>query len=816
VDQAGDTASGQVDDLASLLDAAMRAIQGRSWIGDSDARTLPQVRAITQAPEDVRRECILRASERVDSHYWVDLISIIARKRVKFSADDIDRLLTLRLGVSADINFWWNSEALRAVSRQIEHTFPTLTDAEQARLEPLILQAVDRARDAATATRLRQLVSTADGIRLDLIDAGDAIGPRLRAAFEQADDQVDKLATTLDLLAAYPTKGRPSKKWLTETEQIIGRLSRPAELIGALLDAALNAEDSEASYTHNGRTHTYPRYIASSNEGFLGGTVATAGLLRDSALLPRLRRLAIKTVTVIGGQFGKPRSLRLANLSTQAMADIGAPASITELLALERSVRHGTLLKQVRKAIEALASAQGMTRDQLLERAVEMHGLDPDGTRTQPLSRGSAQIVVDGRAAALLYVDEKGTARKSIPADVKQADADVLVAVRNDLKAVRKTIAGERVRLDGLMALERSWQLDEWRTWYLDHPITGRLARTLVWVFETQHTPVVVGLPLDSTTAITASGQHVGIPPDARARLWHPVHATGDEVRAWRQYLLDQQIVQPFKQAFREIYLLTPAEEQTREYSNRFAGHVFGQIQARALMKGRGWAPVAVAWWDDGIYQGVARRTFDSAGIRAEFYYDPILEQEPTASDLYPYCISDQVRFVEATSDETIALADVPPLVLTEALRDVDLFIGVTSIGADPEWLDRGAQRQFDTYWHTYGFGELSAAGQIRRDILSQLVPRLAIAERCELDDRYLTVHGGLRTYRIHLGSGNILMSPNDQYLCIVAARDGQSQKLFLPFDDDPVLSLILSKAFLLAGDTAIKDPTITTQINRR
>jgi hypothetical protein len=58
-------------------------------------------------------------------------------------------------------------------------------------------------------------------------------------------------------------------------------------------------------------------------------------------------------------------------------------------------------------------------------------------------------------------------------------------------------------------------------------------------------------------------------------------------------------------------------------------------------------------------------------------------------------------------------------------------------------------------------------------------------------------------------------MSPNDQYLCIVAARDSQANKLFLPFDDDPVLSLVLSKAFLLANDTAIKDTTITAQINR-
>ena len=42
---------------------------------------------------------------------------------------------------------------------------------------------------------------------------------------------------------------------------------------------------------------------------------------------------------------------------------------------------------------------------------------------------------------------------------------------------------------------------------------------------------------------------------------------------------------------------------------------------------------------------------------------------------------------------------------------------------------------------------------------------------------------------------------------------DRGTGKLFLPFDDDPVLSLILSKAFLLAGDAAITDESITRQI---
>jgi Domain of unknown function (DUF4132) len=53
-----------------------------------------------------------------------------------------------------------------------------------------------------------------------------------------------------------------------------------------------------------------------------------------------------------------------------------------------------------------------------------------------------------------------------------------------------------------------------------------------------------------------------------------------DEIRAWRQLLTGRQLIQPVKQAFREVYVLTPAEEETGDYSNRFAGHIFRQAQA--------------------------------------------------------------------------------------------------------------------------------------------------------------------------------------------------------------------------------------------
>lgn len=108
----------------------------------------------------------------------------------------------------------------------------------------------------------------------------------------------------------------------------------------------------------------------------------------------------------------------------------------------------------------------------------------------------------------------------------------------------------------------------------------------------------------------------------------------------------------------------------------------------------------------------------------------------------------------------------------------------------------------------------MTPSAQVRRDALARLLPRTSIADRVSLSERYLHVRGTIRTYRIHLGSGNILMEPDDAYLCIVAARD-RNGRLHLPFDDDPMLSMILSKAIMLAADDTITDATVLGQLVR-
>lgn len=180
--------------------------------------------------------------------------------------------------------------------------------------------------------------------------------------------------------------------------------------------------------------------------------------------------------------------------------------------------------------------------------------------------------------------------------------------------------------------------------------------------------------------------------------------------------------------------------------------------------------------------------------------------------------LTDQVRF-STLAGEDVHLADIPVRVLSEVLRDVDLFVGVSSIGNDPTWQDSGdaRRRTWGDYWSSYSFGELSAAAEVRRDLLARILPKLSIRDVATLEERFLVVQGSLRTYKIHLGSGNILMEPNGEYLCIVPGRgDAEPREIMLPFDGDRTLSILLSKALLLAHDRSITDETITSQITRR
>ncbi|MEU4094902.1 DUF4132 domain-containing protein [Streptomyces sp. NPDC026673] len=598
------------------------------------------------------------------------------------------------------------------------------------------------------------------------------------------------------------TGPRPAQRW-QRTCLALADAASTREVVAEMLRAL--AEDAPLCSRKGGPSirwlpdDFHHHYLVHSKDGDLArGVVWAAALTADPAAVRHLGTLALRA----GGPGSDvAEDLKLAGAAINALAGTDDPAALEALWRLRTKLRHRALRKQLDTALTTAAARQGITAAQLVERSVPTHGLGPDGSLERELAGHRARVAIeDAVTVRVTFTGPDGRTSRTAPAAVKGACPDELKELKALAGRIRATLSGERARVEALMSAGRTWPYDEWCRHYRDHPVTGVLVRGLIWEVQDAEGDWHTVAPMSE-------------PPHepARIRLWHPIRSTADAIEAWRARIVADRLRQPFKQAFREIYLPTPAEEETGVYSNRFAAHIVHYPRLYALFKERGWQANFLGRHDGG-YDGLARGEFGDGEWRACFHHEPAGDDMDDPPD---HAATDQVRFERRDGRRwrEAPLADVPPLVFSEAMRDVDLFVGVTSIAADPDWTDRGEERHTE-YWERTSFGELTASAEIRREALQRILPRLKIADRCTLGGRYLTVRGDLATYRIHLGSANILMEPDDAYLCIVPAHRGGEPKVFLPFEDDR-LGLILSKAVLLAADTRITDPTILRQIKR-
>lgn len=278
------------------------------------------------------------------------------------------------------------------------------------------------------------------------------------------------------------------------------------------------------------------------------------------------------------------------------------------------------------------------------------------------------------------------------------------------------------------------------------------------------------------------------------------------QLGGWQRLVVHDRIVQPFKQAFRELYVLTPAEEETGSFSNRFVGHVLKPHVASRLFQARGWS----------MYQldtTVPHKVFAQAGVAAVFSFPDaghyLAETDVITSDQVYFIPWDggtpdfgwspagrptrHVRWGEL-DDGRIHLSRVAPVIFSDVMRDADLVVSVAQTGD----ADLTSQETF-----------------LRRSqLVSVLVQDLGLPG-VTVEGHFAHVQGQRARYRVHLGSAAIHIEPG-HYLCVVPARWGQpDERLFLPFADanDMKASEVISKIFLLANDQAIKDPTILRQI---
>ncbi|HEX9118036.1 MAG TPA: DUF5724 domain-containing protein, partial [Anaerolineae bacterium] len=426
--------------------------------------------------------------------------------------------------------------------------------------------------------------------------------------------------------------------------------------------------------------------------------------------------------------------------------------------------------------LENLARTAGYPDPLRLQWAMEARAASDLAAGQGVVTVGEVRVALqfNGDGEADLLVAKAGKPLKAIPAAVKK---DPAVKALSERKAeIKRQAVRMRRALEQAMCRGDSFTGEELRE-LSAHPVLAGQLSGLVLIGERKTGYL--------TRAAQSLRRHDGVAVplgvDEAVRIAHPHDLLNrGEWHLWQSECVRAGRSQPFKQIFRELYLLTEAECADGVVSRRYAGHQVQSRQGQALLGTRGW----VTHFEEGT-----SRTFHEQNLTAWLgiangMWTPAEVEGPTVEGVW---------FTRRGDRRPLPLEQVPPLVFSETMRDLDLLVSVAHMGGvDPE--------------------ATASTAEMRAALVRETCAMLKL-ENVRIQNRHVLVEGQLGSYSIHLGSGIVHRQPGGA-LCIVPVHAQHRGRLFLPFvDNDPQTAEVLSKVLLLARDREIKDPVILQQI---
>ena len=807
-----------------------------------DKRTQECIENLISEDYDFHRVYILYVIDRIvgryerneeKPYYTLEILPKLFSNKVPFKEKDY----IFMLNRTADIGrlYFYGNEHMKKIISLLEEYLKS-NDISEGIVKGLLrfykgLLGADGTPEKGLRARINVLLNDR---KMSPLLSGEAWSDQVYKDFEQFSIEQKKNWIELFDHCSDSSAGKPTKTWLKKAEELVKKIGLKVfrESMESWLPLVNKPRTAPPQGSHS-YTSDNTHLLVESNISILKGLAWCCSQFNDKKMARCLRDLAISAFKKIPDK--GPRAVRLGNACIYSLSVNESMEALHQLAFLKIKIRFKSALKLIEKSLNSAAERLSVSRAELEEMSVPEYGLTEVGLLEEEMSDFTARMqILDSNKIELKWIKLDDKVQKSVPTAIKKDHAESLKELKATMKDIQKMIPAQKERIQNLYLQNKQWNYPIWKERYLDHPLTGTLARRLVWKFKNNDT-VIDGIYC-SGNIVDVDGKcfDAMLGEGSTVELWHPLGHDVEYIKKWRGKLIELEIKQPFKQTYREVYVLTDAERQTRVYSNRYAAHIVKQHQFNSLCGARGWKN-SLKLMVDAEYPPPSV-TLPVWNLRAEFWTDGAGEeygQDTNETGTYLYLVTDQVRFFhmdspqsyahssergQAATTDPVPLEDIPPLVFSEVMRDIDLFVGVASVGNDPEWGDAGPEGH-QRYWQHYSFGDLTQRAETRKQVLMDLVPRLAIAEKCSFDGKFLRVQGKIRAYKIHLGSGNILMEPNDSYLCIVRNRtkemkDGTS-KLFLPFEGDETLSVVISKALLLANDDRIKDSTIVSQIKK-
>lgn len=393
----------------------------------------------------------------------------------------------------------------------------------------------------------------------------------------------------------------------------------------------------------------------------------------------------------------------------------------------------------------------------------------------QPVEEVELMICVDENGKSSLSCRKEGRILKSVPSKYKKNET--VLKFQETVKKLKDQYSRTRQMMEQAMEDRTAFEVWEFLELYRN-PVTRPITETLVIRTVKEQNPELGFLTADGI--LDASGTLLPVNPDEKILVAHPfdLYRSG----RWHEYqklLFEKQIRQPFKQVFRELYVKLE-EELEQDKSMLFSGNQIQPGKTVGALRSRRW----VADYDDGLQKIYYKENIVARIYAMADWFSPADAEAPTL---------EYVVFADRKSGNAIPIKEIPDIIYSEVMRDVDLAVSVAHAGGvDPE-----------TSHSTI---------EMRRAIVACNLS-LFRTKNVRLDGNHAIIDGKLGQYTVHLGSG-VVHQLGNAMLFVVPVHSQHRGRIFLPFvDDDPKTAEIMSKILLFAEDGKIKDPNIIRQI---
>ncbi len=528
-----------------LLRPAEREHRAERSRGEGDRFASSALGAVVRDMDDAQQRAaalwahqqLCVASHAYDAWPAMKVIGSVGRRKLAWTALEVG--WALELALSAGRETWDLTDRLRLPVFAAERLpRQELTAIEQplrrTRLWISRSSYLPPAERQRTVRRLEALLAGPDAVVTELppslLHDGDTLGPALRA---DLGGQLD-VPGVIALLVHATTAGgpNPSGRWTKQGAALLQAADGGVELTRAILSRALEHRETLQQQRWEGLDEVFDVYfwVHESTASVLRGLALLAGQLDEPWVTPLLGDLALYAGGGCGGSASSPRDIVVANAAISALAQ--RADAVPYLARAQARLKHRGVLKYVVKGLETAAANSGLTRSELLESAVPTHGLHPRGERHESVGEHIAVLAVTSPGVvSLSFTTSSGKALAGVPSAVKEQHAHELSALRAEVEEIKKTLITERLRVEALLAQDRTWTFDDWVRLYRDHPVLGRLVRGLLWRAG-DGAEWTTGRLLDDGTLTALDG--AALPTGEGVRLWHPAQASVEEVRAWR------------------------------------------------------------------------------------------------------------------------------------------------------------------------------------------------------------------------------------------------------------------------------------------